>query len=53
LSVLKNGYVYGRVNGYNNTLQYNSRLLKISKLTKAATAITGYNIIAYTVIRIS
>src|SRR6218665_1609761 len=27
-----------------NTIQYNSRLLKISKLTKAATAITGYNI---------
>ena len=27
-----------------NTIQYNSRLLKISKLTKAVTAITGYNI---------
>src|SRR6218665_3152523 len=27
-----------------NTIQYNSRLLKISKLTKATTAITGYNI---------
>src|SRR6218665_4085599 len=27
-----------------NTIQYNSRLLKISKLKKAATAITGYNI---------
>src|SRR6218665_1492428 len=26
------------------TIQYNSRLLKISKLTKAETAITGYNI---------
>ena len=26
------------------TLQYNSRLLKISKLTRAATAIKGYNI---------
>ena len=27
-----------------NTIQYNSRLLKISKQTKAATAITGYNL---------
>jgi len=28
-----------------NTIQYNSRLLEILKLARAATAITGYNII--------
>jgi len=33
-----------RIKVIGNTIQYNSRLLKISKLTKAATAITGYNI---------
>ena len=36
-----------------NIIQYNSRLLKISKLTRAATAITGYNIQWYESVNVS